>query len=120
MDDEVGANSEHGRLQHQPQDLGDCAKASGGVARAPVARKIIRLTLLQRPMRCGTMPMATRASELRRLDSSMVLRDCASLAAVFVGLSTSHSVRMVRMTKMNAPIVAVMPIQKWKAKQIPR
>ena len=49
MDDEVGANSEHGRLQHQPQDLGGCAKASGGVARAPVVRKIIRIDLAPAP-----------------------------------------------------------------------
>ena len=66
------------------------------------------------------MPMATRASELRRLDSIIALRDCASLAAVIVGLRESHSVKMVRMTKINAPTVAVMPIQKWKAKQMPR
>ena len=40
MDDKVGANPEHGGLQHQPQDLGDCAEAPGRVTRAPVARKI--------------------------------------------------------------------------------
>ena len=78
------------------------------------------LTFVQRPLSCGTMPMATSASELRRLDSSMVVRDWASWAAVRVGLSTSHSVSTVRTIRTKAPIVAVIPIQKWKAKQMPR
>ena len=121
MDDEVRANPEHCRLQRQPQHLRDSRRDPRRVAHAPVAREVGLIDGIPAPreMRDHAHGHQSLGVSPARFNHG-IARLRASLAVVLVGLSVSHSVKIVRRIRMKAPIVAVMPIQKWKTKQIPR
>ena len=64
--------------------------------------------------------MAMIDSALRRLTSSKRLRAADWAVASLIGARDSASLSKVRTTRTAAPQSAVMPIRKWKAKQIAR
>ena len=64
--------------------------------------------------------MATRVSELRRLELEYGIAQLRQLGRRFCRLEHEPFGQEGQMIRINAPIVAVMPIKKWNAKQIAR
>ena len=88
-------------------------------ARCWLARYSAFAALQRAPSRCA-MPIATRASALRRLAAARSLRRAARRVASLAGSRVRSSVSSVSATRRIAPISAASPIKTWNAKQMPR